>query len=620
MAAFGFSIGDFLAILQLAKETRKRFIDAPSQFKAISDDVKCLSNVLRDIEDIEPEKSLSDQQKQTLNDTSQHCRDILKDLNKILESFQDLTPNEPRTHKWKQKFQQVVKRLEWDQAEIDAFRPRLAGITAAFGLLLNGIQIKKLEAGKEQWDITQRGVTQLVQHEEDKRRQEVLHWLSPTNHANKQADFISHVQQGTGNWLLKDDKFKRWINQDCSTVPGQQTLFCPGLPGAGKTFLTSIVIEELQDRASKCGVGIAFCYFNFREKTTQDEILAMMLHQLVEQNPNIFPVSDRLYKENKTGTTRPTALSLLSTLESAVRAFPRVFIVLDALDESQLPAGSLNRLLAEIFTLQRMHNVGMFATSRDIMSISEMFQESLHLRIYADVEDVGKFLRGQMEALPRIVQKERTYRKKSLQQFQRQRTECSFLLARLQIESLQGRASAKEIRECLKVLPTELDDAYSEAIYRIESEKRWERQKAFNVISWVSFAARPLTTLELRHALAIEDDQPHIDEENLPDIEDLVSVCAGLVTVDEQSDVVRLVHYTAQEYFDRHRMRHFPDAHREIGAKCIQYLCFDVFADGSVPEPKDFKARIDENPLFVYSAQNWGHHVRQQEVKMDLVL
>lgn len=55
------------------------------------------------------------------------------------------------------------------------------------------------------------------------------------------------------------------------------------------------------------------------------------------------------------------------------------------------------------------------------------------------------------------------------------------------------------------------------------------------------------------HVLAIEDDEPGID--------DLVAVYAGLVTVDEQSHVVRLVHYTTQEYFKRNWTRVLPDAH-----------------------------------------------------------
>jgi hypothetical protein len=36
--SFGFSVGDFIAVIELAKEIRKDFVDAPSQFKAISEE------------------------------------------------------------------------------------------------------------------------------------------------------------------------------------------------------------------------------------------------------------------------------------------------------------------------------------------------------------------------------------------------------------------------------------------------------------------------------------------------------------------------------------------------------------------------------------------------------
>lgn len=36
--SFGFSVGDFFAAIQLANKIRKEFVDAPSQFKALSDE------------------------------------------------------------------------------------------------------------------------------------------------------------------------------------------------------------------------------------------------------------------------------------------------------------------------------------------------------------------------------------------------------------------------------------------------------------------------------------------------------------------------------------------------------------------------------------------------------
>jgi hypothetical protein len=42
--SFGFSVGDFIEVIELAKKIRKEFIDAPGQFKDISDEYEPLSN------------------------------------------------------------------------------------------------------------------------------------------------------------------------------------------------------------------------------------------------------------------------------------------------------------------------------------------------------------------------------------------------------------------------------------------------------------------------------------------------------------------------------------------------------------------------------------------------
>jgi hypothetical protein len=38
---FGFGVGDFIMAINLANKVRKEFIDAPSQFKDISEEYEC---------------------------------------------------------------------------------------------------------------------------------------------------------------------------------------------------------------------------------------------------------------------------------------------------------------------------------------------------------------------------------------------------------------------------------------------------------------------------------------------------------------------------------------------------------------------------------------------------
>jgi ankyrin repeat protein len=100
----------------------------------------------------------------------------------------------------------------------------------------------------------------------------------------------------------------------------------------------------------------------------------------------------------------------------------------------------------------------------------------------------------------------------------------------------------------------------------------------------------------------------------------MVSVCAGLVTVDEESDVIRLVHYTTQEYFGRTQTFWFPNGLRDIATTCVTYLSFDAFKTGFCPTDEEFEVRLQLNPLYNYAARNWGHHVRATLVVEQLIL
>ena len=94
-----------------------------------------------------------------------------------------------------------------------------------------------------------------------------------------------------------------------------------------------------------------------------------------------------------------------------------------------------------------------------------------------------------------------------------------------------------------------LDKAYDDTVNRIEHHGQGIRELAKKALFWIIYANRPLTTEELRHALAIEPGTCKLDKANLCPVKDIVSSCAGLVTVD--SNIVRLVHYTTQEYFQQ---------------------------------------------------------------------
>lgn len=148
---------------------------------------------------------------------------------------------------------------------------------------------------------------------------------------------------------------------------------------------------------------------------------------------------------------------------------------------------------------------------------------------------------------------------------------------------------------------------------RIEGQMSDQTEMAMQVLAWITCAKRPLTTAELQSALAVEINESDFDEDNLPDLIDMVSVCAGLVTIDEQSNVIRLVHYTTQEFFERNQSTWFPNANCYIGSICVAYLSLDIFKTGHCRTREELISRVDHHPFGVYAAHFWGYHIRERE-------
>jgi hypothetical protein len=70
-----------------------------------------------------------------------------------------------------------------------------------------------------------------------------------------------------------------------------------------------------------------------------------------------------------------------------------------------------------------------------------------------------------------------------------------FLLAQLHVELLSKKQDRKSVRRALQTLPKTLDDTYDEAMKRINYQDEEDAQLAMKVLSWISFALRPLSIL-----------------------------------------------------------------------------------------------------------------------------
>ncbi|CAD6457532.1 841dc750-776f-4447-93f6-1062f4fa1e43-CDS [Sclerotinia trifoliorum] len=125
-------------------------------------------------------------------------------------------------------------------------------------------------------------------------------------------------QSGTGQWLLDSPEFKQWVESD------KQKLFCLGIPGAGKTMLTPIVVEELTNRfGNDKSVGIAYLYCKFRRHHEQKVggLMSSLLKQLAAFQSSLPGDIINLYNEHRGARTHASSREVSKTFHGGWNVF-----------------------------------------------------------------------------------------------------------------------------------------------------------------------------------------------------------------------------------------------------------------------------------------------------------
>ncbi|KAJ6485270.1 ankyrin repeat-containing domain protein [Mycena vulgaris] len=422
----------------------------------------------------------------------------------------------------------------------------------------------------------------------------IINWLSPINFFLRQADISQVRAKGTGEWLLNHPLFMQWESGS------ERTLWCHGIPGAGKTVLASMVVDHLSAafRNNK-DIGVACIYLNHKEADQQPppKLLAGVWRQLV-LNRDIGFIAESLYKQHREKGTVPSLEEVANVLSSSLKEFSQVFIIVDAMDE--YPEFQREILLQQLAVMGS--NVNLMITSRpNISPEPSSFPNLETLDIQAAPEDIQAYINAQIKLSPRLskhIRKKPVLREEILKKTM-DTVDGMFLLAKLQIDSLMTKRTIWAVQEALNSLPKDLYGSYDIAIQRIDAQSKEDRRTARSTIIWVANAKRPLMIEELQVALAVEPGMRQLNEENLMDINIILSVCAGLVIVDKESSVVRLVHYTTQEYLDSIQALLFPEAPTEITCTLLTFLAFEGYPDSSWE-------RWNLPPLVEYSQGEYG--------------
>lgn len=198
--------------------------------------------------------------------------------------------------------------------------------------------------------------------------------------------FTRHTE-GTGTWFLNTSPFITWRD-----TPGK-TLYCPGIPGAGKTVLTSVIIDHLRPilRDNNAALAFTYCAYNDHKKT--EDLIRSLLKQIASQVPFVPDEVKSLYdlyqSQNK---PTPRTNDVIQALRSITSRFSRVYVVVDALDECLDDERS--DLLDAINKLRPLMNI--LVTSRPLASIKDSLCSDLEQCIEAANDDITTYIETQI--------------------------------------------------------------------------------------------------------------------------------------------------------------------------------------------------------------------------------
>ncbi|KAF1939264.1 hypothetical protein EJ02DRAFT_446309 [Clathrospora elynae] len=237
---------------------------------------------------------------------------------------------------------------------------------------------------------------------DDVEHRRLLEWISQTDYPAQQSDIIKRRQEGTGQWFLDATQVARWLSE------AKGTLFCPGIPGAGKTMVAAIAIDHLLKSAQNSSHGVAYVYCNYKAQAEQSasSMLAAILKQLVQGRPSTVEPVERLHKQHAKQRTRPSPDEIYSALRDVLAHYSTVHIVIDALDECQNSDGTRMQFLTKIRDLQAGQDICLMATSRFIPEIVDAFREASTLEVRANRDDVKRFVAGQICRLPVCIRRD----------------------------------------------------------------------------------------------------------------------------------------------------------------------------------------------------------------------
>ncbi|KAK4207127.1 hypothetical protein QBC37DRAFT_433960 [Rhypophila decipiens] len=398
---------------------------------------------------------------------------------------------------------------------------------------------------------------------------------------------------GTCTWVFREPSFMKWID---GSSPFSNILWIYGVPGSGKSILSSYLIDHLAQNGRACQ------YFFFRHADSRKRSLPALLKSLAFQITQSDPVFLNAIAAVSTNLALEGADPMtmwhrnFRTILFAQTRLDHLYWVFDGFDEcDDIRTGV--KLLTEVLNLPV--SIKILITSRWDPGLDAVFKKlaPTHGELIEPIT-----MGSNTEDCQRIVELELDWRE--IPDFRQRissqllaQAEGNFLWTRLTVERINKCHTTAAVEQALQELHPGMEDVYIQMAANIFDLGPADATLAKSILSWTCCAQRRLSLLELAEALAPQS-------RDILDLErSIVPLCGGFVVLDNDGSV-GMVHQTARDFLVDSMNKTFhvvmKQSHHTVALRCLKLL--------STPGIRR-KLRLGQTPVLLgYASQYlWAH-------------
>ncbi|KAH8429780.1 uncharacterized protein LDX57_007452 [Aspergillus melleus] len=457
--------------------------------------------------------------------------------------------------------------------------------------------------------------------------QEIKTWLSPTDTTSPASEYRKHLNShatGTGEWILETDQYRRWSETD-----EIGDLWIRGIPGSGKSVVAASMVRRLQRRGDA-----PVLFFFFREiieaNRTPQSLARDFCHGLLDQSPILQSMLENLKSKNRDVEAVPFS-EIWKCLSSALVAMPKVYCVVDALDEME---SGHDQFLQDLLNFGRESpkSIKLILTSRQLPHLEKHLGGSCLLDLRLDRRnvdrDIAMYITQRLESEVTLTDEEAGEIKKVICD----RGKGLFLYARLVTDQLLLHPTT--IISQLNHLPDGLGSMYTNILrdHAARSQTTAEFQRL--VLEYIVYSARPLRLLELSTMIDSLPDRGGLSADQPAKIA-IRSTCGPLLEVCEDG-VIQIIHHSLTEFLLNRDVSHIQQAaidrefavldpeiaHENIARGCVKYVtlcCLRELNQFTTKTFPDSRALWQRYPFLQYAAKNWLYHTAMFSATEDFL-